>query len=251
VTEVELEAIAFDEGVEGMSIGLHGILGVPTGTGPWPGVVVAHEAFGIDAEMRKHVAHLAKLGYITAMPDLFSEGGMRKCIFATFRSLRSGTGRAFADIEAARQTLLARSDCTGAVGVIGFCMGGGFALMVAQRGFDVSSSNYGMLPKDLNSALEGACPIIGSYGGKDRTLKDAAAKLEAALTSKGIPHDIKEYPDAGHVFMNEVLNGPGWLGPIVRISNFGPNPEAAKDAWGRIEGFFNQYLKETSPRSTK
>ena len=99
-------------------------------------IVVVHEAFGTNDVTRAHVSRLT----------------------ATFRSLGSVQGRAYSDIEAAHQLLIARPDCTGRVGVIGFCMGGGFALMTATRGFDAPSANYGMLPKDLEIALAGACP---------------------------------------------------------------------------------------------
>jgi carboxymethylenebutenolidase len=244
----ELEDVVLDAGVDGASVGLKGVIGIPAGDGPWPGVVVVHEAFGVDAEMRKQISHLAALGYIALMPDLFTEGGFRRCIGATFRSMTSGEGRAYADIETARRTLLARPDCTGAIGVIGFCMGGGFAIMTAARGFDAASVNYGMMPKDLEATLEGACPIVASYGAKDSTLKGAAAKLELTLTDKSIPHDVKEYPGAGHAFLNEKMTGPALMAPFARVMNFGPKPEAAVDAWKRIEAFFAEHLSGPSPR---
>ena len=71
-------------------------------------------------------------------------------------------------------------------------MGGGFALLLANRGYDASAVNYGMMPKDLDAVLEGACPIIGSFGAKDKQLTGATTKLELALTKKKIAHDIKE-----------------------------------------------------------
>ena len=243
-----LQDITITTSLDEASTGLTGVLGVPDGPGPWPAVVVVHEAFGVDTEMRKQVAHLTSLGYLTLMPDLFTMGGMRRCIGATFRSLRSGSGRAFADIEAARQLLLAREDCTGAVGVIGFCMGGGFALATAAAGygggasgFDAASANYGMLPEDLDS-LEHACPVIASYGGKDGSLKGAAEKLEATFTKFGVPHDVKEYPEASHSFLNSGPAGPVVLRPIMRIAGIKPNPEAAADAWKRIDAFFTEHL---------
>ena len=81
-------------------------------------------------------------------------------------------------------------------------MGGGFALLMAPRGFAASSANYGLLPKDPERALRGACPIVASYGGKDRCCKGAAGKLERALEHVGVEHDVKEYPEANHSFLN-------------------------------------------------
>ncbi|MEC5167940.1 dienelactone hydrolase family protein [Glaciihabitans sp. GrIS 2.15] len=230
-------------GLEGASVGLTGEFVLPAGEGPWPGVVLVHEAFGVNDVMRRQAERFASAGYIALMPDLFTEGGARKCLSQTFRELNSGTGRSFADIESARQLLIARQDCTGEVGVIGFCMGGGFALAAASLGFGVASANYGRLPKEIDRALAGACPIVGSYGGSDSSLKGAAKKLDDSLTRLGIDHDVKEYPDAGHSFLNDAESGPPALRFLMkRILDAGPNPEAATDAWHRIDAFFAEHL---------
>ncbi|MGV8970145.1 MAG: dienelactone hydrolase family protein [Microbacteriaceae bacterium] len=221
---------------------LHGVIAEPEGKGPWPAVVMVHEVFGIDAAMRAQIERLASAGYVVLMPDLFSRGGARKCLTATFRALTSGSGQAFVDVAAAKELLLAREDTTDKVGVIGFCMGGGFALLLASRGYDASAVNYGMLPADLEGALEGACPIVGSFGAKDKQLTRAATKLETVLSSKNIAHDVKEYPQAGHAFMNPHQAGGPVLGTLLRISGAKPNPEAAADAWKRIENFFSEHL---------
>ena len=234
-------------GLGGASAGLTGQFVTPAGEGPWPGVVLVHEAFGVNDVMRRQADRFARAGYIALMPDLFTEGGARKCLSQTFRELNSGAGRSFADIESARQLLIARPDCTGEVGIIGFCMGGGFALAAASLGFGVASANYGRLPKEIDRALAGACPIVGSYGGTDSSLKGAAKKLEDSLTRLGIDHDVKEYPDAGHSFLNDAESGPPVLRFLMkRILGAGPNPEAATDAWQRIDLFFAAHLVSKS-----
>ena len=223
---------------------LRGVVAVPdqAAAGPRPGVVMVHEVFGIDDVMRAQMTRLAEAGYVVIMPDLFSRGGARKCLTATFRALANGHGQAFEDIEEAKQMLLARADTTDKVGVIGFCVGGGFALVLANRGYDASSINYGMMPKDLDAVLDGACPIIGSFGAKDAQLKGSATRLEVGLEARGIAHDVKEYPESGHAFMNPKQAGGPFFGTLLRISGAKPNPADALDAWARIENFFAEHL---------
>jgi carboxymethylenebutenolidase len=221
---------------------LTGALALPSGEGPWPAVVMVHEVFGIDENMRAQMTRLASAGYVVLMPDLYSRGGARKCLTATFKALSSGTGQAFEDIENAKQLVTSRPDTTDKVGVIGFCMGGGFALLLANDGYDAANANYGMLPTNMDEALAGACPILGNYGGKDKQLKDAKEKLDLSLTKLGVEHDIKVYPEAGHAFMNPKQGGGPVFGTLLRISGAKPNPEAAVDAWQRIEGFFAKHL---------
>ncbi len=228
--------------VDGGSPSLRGYLAMPDGDGPWPGVVVIHEALGLNDVVRRQADRLAAAGYLAVVPDLFSDGGVARCLVGTFRAMFAGAGKPIADIDAAREFLAAHDDCTGKVGIIGFCMGGGFALVTAARGFDAASANYGVLPRHAHTALAGACPIVGSYGGSDVTLRGAANKLTGTLVDLGIEHDVKEYPGAGHSFLNDTYFGPAPFRSLQRIVNVGPNPEAAKDAWQRIETFFAEHL---------
>jgi carboxymethylenebutenolidase len=227
---------------------LRGVLGVPAGPGPWPAVVLVHELFGIDDVMRRQVQRMAAAGYLSLMPDLFTAGGARRCLVPTMRAVAAGSGRPFVDVEAARTHLLARPDCTGRIGVLGFCMGGGFALLTAPR-FDVSSANYARLPEDPETALAGACPIVASYGARDPALRGTAAELEGVLTRLGVPHDVREYPTAGHGFLDDADPGPRVLRPLLRrVLKFQPDPVAAADAWARIEAFFAEHLSGDATR---
>jgi carboxymethylenebutenolidase len=240
VSDVDLTGVA---ATRGGSRNLHGYLVRPSGAAPWPGMVMLHEAFGLDAVMLRQADRLGAAGYLTLAIDLFSAGGTVRCLVSTMRALMTGHGRAFVDIEAARDWLVSSSESTGRVGVIGFCMGGGFALLTAGSGFDVASVNYGSLPRDLDTAVAAACPIVASYGGRDRTLRNAASRLEEALTKAGVVHDVKEYPAAGHAFLNDAEAGPRVLRPLMRVAGMGPEPAAAADAWRRIEDFLADHLR--------
>ncbi|MCG7322465.1 dienelactone hydrolase family protein [Arsenicicoccus bolidensis] len=211
----------------------------PEGSGPWPAVVMAMEAFGVNDDMRSHADRIAGWGYVVVVPDLYADGGAKRCLVATMRAMQSGTGRAFVDLETARLWAVAQPWCTGRAGVIGFCMGGGFALLACDRDrYDVASANYGQVPEDLSRS----CPVVGSYGEKDPSLRGAAATLRSRLASAGVAHDVVSYPDAGHAFLNEAPPGPAALSPLLRVAGFGASPQTREDAWGRIQAFFGDHL---------
>jgi carboxymethylenebutenolidase len=209
------------------------------GEGPRPGVVVLHEAFGLTDDIRVSADRFAAAGYVAVAPDLYSEGGPLRCLKATFTALSAGRGPAVDDIESTRAWLAGRDDCTGRVGVIGFCLGGGFALLVADKGFDASAPHYGKLPE---GTLDGACPVVASYGGRDRMLKGTAAELRKRLTAAGVVQDVHEYADAGHSFMNRDNLGP--IGPLLRIAGIGYHHPSAEDSWNRVLRFFDQHLRD-------
>ena len=213
----------------------------PVGAGPWPGAVVLHEALGLTADIRQQADRLAAAGYLTVAPDLFTDGGLVRCLKRTFAALTTGAGPAVEDILSVRRWLADRDDCTGRVGVIGFCMGGGFALLLAARGFDASAPNYGPLPRDL-SALDGACPVVASYGGRDRMMgRGIGADLATALADRDVPHDVKTYDGVGHSFLNRHNAGPFTV--LEKITGLAYDEDVAQDAWDRILRFFDEHLR--------
>ena len=218
-------------------------LAVPSPTTPVPGVVVLHDILGMSRDLRNQADWLAEAGFLTLSPDLYYKGGRLVCIRQVIRDMIARTGTSFDDVESARGWLLAHPGCNGRIGVVGFCMGGGFALLLAAgHGFSAASINYGgPLPKDVDSFLNTACPVVGSYGGLAEWEQGVADELAAALDRALVSHDVKEYPDAGHSFMNN-HRGYGFL-KVLRFKAIGYNEEATADTRRRIVAFFRLHLE--------
>jgi carboxymethylenebutenolidase len=209
------------------------------------GVVVIHEAIGLNDDIRRIAARFADAGYVTVAPDFLAGLGPKPICIARFASGigRTHTGRPYRQLEATEQWLRRRPDVAGGpIGVAGFCIGGGFALLHAT-GADIAvvAPFYAAVPK-ATDALAGVCPVVASYGGRDGIFGSGGPPLAAALDRLGVANDVKTYPEAGHSFMNR--HG-SVLSAIERRlpTHGGHDAGAAEDAWDRTLTFFGRYLR--------
>lgn len=212
---------------------------------PRPGVLVLHELFGLNDDIRRIAGRFAESGYVALAPDLYSVGPRAKplCIRRTMQALRSGEGRAFADIETCRTWLAARDDVDQSrIAVAGFCMGGGFAILYAARAsIGAAADFYGAVPREAK-ALDGICPVFGGYGERDRVFVRQADRLRGHLQQLGVDHEVNVYRGAGHSFMNQHGRVRSLL---IRLSPMqaGYHEESAEAAWATMLDFFERNLE--------
>ncbi|HEY3058982.1 MAG TPA: dienelactone hydrolase family protein [Chloroflexota bacterium] len=197
----------------------------------WPGVLIIHEVFGLNDNMREIARRFAAGGYVGLAIDLFSGANTALCLARALagimlRPLDNGTLSA---LQMALKFLANRSEVDNErIGVIGFCMGGSYALQLAcvDGSIRASATFYGQNPRPLE-AVARACPIVASYPQYDYTAR-GGRKLAEALQRFGVPHDVKIYPGTQHAFFND-------RGPVH-------NAAAAEDSWTRTLAFFEQHL---------
>ena len=205
-----------------------------------PGVLFVYEPFGINPEMQRVASELARAGYVVMIPDLMKRGSFVTCMRRLMKSMAREEGGGIDDLLDARAALVGREDVVAdRIGVVGLCLGGGFALVLAKTGlFRASAPFYGRAP----NSIVGACPIVASYGGRDRMTGADAHRLRGALEQLAIPHDFKTYDHSGHSFMTRPANAVlRVLGPILP-GHAAYDPEAAADATRRLIAFFARHV---------
>lgn len=214
---------------------------VPEGEGPFPAVLVLHEAFGLNEDIRAIADEFAAHGYLAAAPDLV-EGGRIPCLIAAIRDMARGRGPMIERARGLAAWVGERDDVvSGRVGAAGFCLGGAYALLLGSFG-DVAavSDAYGRVPDDETIAT--LCPTVAHYGGSDRLLPGSyPRRLRKGLEDAGVAHDVKVYPDAGHSFMNQ-HTPPAFFRGIAPLVGLGHRPGEAADAWERVFEFFATHL---------
>lgn len=208
---------------------------------PVPGVVLLADLLGLNDDIRRVARLIAERGYLVAAPDLYSRRSRVRCVVRQVGEVMRGSGETFDDIDAARRALADLPGCSGSIGVVGFCQGGRFALLLAGTGdYDAAAPFYGTpLPPKIQQRLVSACPVVASFGGKDPWDPRGAAgpTVRGILEQLGIEHDVAVYPEAGHAFANRYP-----AQPLLRVARFGFDDAAASAAWERVFEFFATHL---------
>jgi carboxymethylenebutenolidase len=209
-----------------------GYLAIDHATRPRPGIVVIHEANGLNENIKEITRRLADSGYVALAVDLFSGRNRAVCMARYMTGMLLGSvNRSGIDDLRAALTFLAKHPEVDAsrMGAIGFCMGGGFAVAWActDSRLKVIAPFYATNPRPLQ-VVRRLCPVVGSYPGKDFTARSGKT-LQGELDRHGIAHDIKFYPEARHSFFND------------RGQTY--DRDAAEDSWRRVIRFFGEQLQ--------
>ena len=208
-----------------------GYLALPDAEGPHPGVVVIHEAYGLNENIKDITGRFADQGYAALAVDLFSGRNKAVCMARYMAGMFRGSVNRFGidDLKSALTHLASLPEVDAErIGAIGFCMGGAFAIAWActDNRLKAIAPFYAANPRPLD-AVERACPVVGSYPEKDFTAS-AGRALDEALERHGIVHDIKIYPGAGHSFFDDRSRAH--------------HKASAADSWMRVLGFFGDHL---------
>jgi carboxymethylenebutenolidase len=212
---------------------IKGYLVRPANTAKLPAVLVIHENRGLNPYIEDVARRLAVANFIAFAPDgLTSVGGYPgddEKGLTLFGQVDHG--KMLEDFVAAARWLKARPDCTGKLGVVGFCFGGGVANQVAVRlgaDLDAAVPFYGIQPSAADTAKIKA-PINAQYAGLDTRITDGWPAFDAELTQAKVPHEGHIYQGANHGFHNDTT--PRY------------DEAAAKEAWQRTLDWFNKYLR--------
>ncbi|MDG2307371.1 MAG: dienelactone hydrolase family protein [Candidatus Binatia bacterium] len=243
-TNTQIESVTFlSPETDGAEIG-GDLVGV--GTTSSPALILIPDVHGISPLYRTLGERLAAAGFRTLVLDIYArEGAPHLADMAQVGEWIANLPdeRVLGDVAAARVYLASRADVTeSAIGILGFCLGGQYALMAACRLPQITAcaSFYGMLryaerserkpASALDMAPQLSCPLVGLYGADDSLIPTAdVSELRDILERGGKEFDLVTYEGAGHAFLNE-----------ARPEAY--RPEAAADAWERALKLFQKYL---------
>jgi carboxymethylenebutenolidase len=212
---------------------VRGYFAKPSGQeGPLPGILVIHENRGLNAHIEDVARRAALAGYVALAPDGLSHAGGAPEDQEAARDLFGGSdrGRITADVVAGVPYLAAREDCTGSVGTVGFCYGGGVSLLCAAREAATAAAVcfYGS-PLGAEDVARVKAPLMMHYAGNDERINQGISSFRSLLDQHGIEYSLHMYPGTGHGFHND--------SSAARYA-----PEAAALAWQRTMSLFGTYL---------
>ena len=210
-----------------------GYLVRPAGAaGKLPGVLVVHENRGLNPHIEDIARRLALDNFMTFAPDALAAVGGYPGSEDKARELFPTLDRAKTaeDMLAAANYLKARPDCTGKIGVVGFCWGGSTAHTLATKMPDLAAAVpfYGGAPAPAEAAKVKAALLV-QLADNDQRVNDSFAAYEPALKEAGVRYEAHKYPGTGHGFNNDTT--PRY------------DEKAAKLAWERTVQFFNKHLR--------
>ncbi len=185
----------------------------PDGSGPHPGVVVIMHAPGLDVFTEEMARRLAGEGYAAVAPQLYHRQDLATDETGLERMAKLHDEELIADVGACVEHFQGRSDVTDDVGIIGFCMGGRITFLAATAipAFRAAVPFYGGHMDmawgggpTVIERLDGiACPVLAFFGGTDpNPSPEMMRRLDAELTRLGKEHHFRDFPEAGHAFMN-------------------------------------------------
>ncbi len=224
------KTVAYPSGKETVQ----GVLYTPAGQGPFPALVVIHEWWGLVPWVKEQADQLADQGYVTLAVDLYRGKSTSDAGEARQLSGSLPRERADRDLLAAVQFLKTQKNVDGKrIGVIGWCMGGGYAFDLATQDPELKAAiiNYGRVASDAALLQKINAAVLGIFGGQDRAYPaETAQKFEQQMKALGKDIEVHVYPDAGHAFEN-----PG--------NKAGYRAADAADAWKKIIDFLGRNLK--------
>jgi carboxymethylenebutenolidase len=196
--------VSFKSGSETVQAELY--LGMGKQRAASPALILIHEWWGLNDWVRDQARSLASSGYTVLTIDLYR--GQAATDAETAHELMRGLphDRAIRDLEGAVAYLRTVTGANAKIGVVGWCMGGGYAidLAVVEPNLQAVVVNYGALPTDKDTLAKIQAPVLGNFGGQDKGITPAMVDdFTSAMQSLHKQVDIKEYPDTGHAFQNE------------------------------------------------
>lgn len=199
-----------------------------------PGIIVVHENRGLNPHTEDVARRLALANFMAFAPDVLTSVGGYPGDDYQGGQLFNGldANKRFEDIVASALWLKGRDDCTGKIGITGFCYGGGVSNQMAVRlGADLAAAVpfYGGAVPDADAAKIKAA-ILVQHGALDTRLVEAWPAYDAALTAAGVTHEGHLYPNSVHGFFNDATP--------ERY-----NEAAATEAWTRMVDWFNTYVR--------